>query len=472
MLAQKIPTTALLINNAETWNSLYFQDLNFFQNQLVDDFMLRFLFMAYIKSQRNWLHRFSIKKYMGSYFIQLFCISGTQKKRNFPIVFNYNKINSKLVKLQVNDSVWQKNKNKISPKFYWKKYLGQMLPKKVITNLNTKTNWKVLSFITNQKAMSLTMFNRWKSNLKYKMEKHKRFKNMSKMRFTKSIAKIVTGSIVYNQKRKLHKMKVSNNLINMVNTLHSVNLPKYTLNMNMQTLKSNISNKPYKLLQFSLKWVKKFFRRRTRKWNWAIMWWLKKWSHKLRFKKNMKKRLQMLQMYMMSAKSFTKMNCFIHYKVSSWLRRGYKMITYYMIFERNRKPYLPQVLVATHYAISQGAPAVLTDLCRLYLTELTKHKQFLKCVHVALRYFLALQGLLVINPASYCTGARIKLVGKIDGRNRKGSINFLLGRIRTGSVFSTICYDQATIITRYGSLHVHIWMSFKYYNKSKNKSIN
>jgi hypothetical protein len=90
------------------------------------------------------------------------------------------------------------------------------------------------------------------------------------------------------------------------------------------------------------------------------------------------------------------------------------------------------------------------------LMTLLEHRTFLKSIHTALRYYLSFQGFLVMDPTSYCQGAKVVVSGKINGGNRKKTMSFLIGRIPTGSDDSHIVYDQSSIMTRYGSLHVHV----------------
>ncbi len=58
-----------------------------YQEQLLEDYILRFLILSYIIRQRNWVLRFSIKKVFGKYYIQLSVVSGSTKTKSIPFIY-------------------------------------------------------------------------------------------------------------------------------------------------------------------------------------------------------------------------------------------------------------------------------------------------------------------------------------------------------------------------------------------------
>lgn len=454
MLAQKTPTTALLINMSETWNSLYFQDLMSYQMQLSEDCLLRMLFLNYLRTQRNWLQRFSVKKYAGRYYIQFFCVTANQEQSLLPIIQKESIFDNNLVR--------GKNLNE----FYWDHYVPFKALKTTVYSkmqqVKTQSQSQRVKFLVSDVNMSFRRLRKWVTSLWKKQNKVIRiFRNKyrAKLRYQNRHMATLQGLALASEPYFFEKTK--NTSIKFVAT-------KFNLKRTYDTKSSAVHFKPHKLMLFILKWVVKFFRKRTRRWQDAIQIWFKKWGHKLRFKRNMERRLTILADYWAAAQRLTKTQCLLHYKANTWLKARYKPVTLYVIFERFRsKPYLSQVLAATHYAISQGTPVVLTDFIRLYLMQLQQHKTFLKSVHTALRYFLSYQGYLMIDPNSFCQGAKVTVSGKIDGSDRKKTLTFLIGAIPTGSTSSHIVYDQSSIMTRYGSLHVHVWLSYKFFDESE-----
>lgn len=455
LMAQKTPIPALLMGSAESWNSLYFQDLKDLQGQLVEDYLLRFLFYCFVRKNRNWVQRFSVKKTGGKYFIKVSWITAKQTRSFLPVTLPQKIFRTNLIK----------RKNKFA--FYWRKIIPLFFKKALMTKHGaTKTN--LVQLVPTRFNTRRPLFNRqrlWISNLEKRVRKNIRwfkkrsrllrnFKKYQKRFFSYNILKHV-NSVYF-----LETQKPFNNLVNFKSENYRSNLnTTYTMSH------SSLFVQPYKLIPFVLKWILKFFRKRTKNWNVALRKWFKRWGHKLRFKKNMARRLHLIQNYWIASQRLTKTVCSLYCRAEGWKKAHYKPVSRFVMFERYRsQPYITQVLAATHFAVSRGVPVVLTDFMRMYLMELQNHRTFLKSVHTALRYFLSFQGFLMIEPSSFCQGAKVVVSGKINGSARKKTLSFMIGAIPTGSLSSHISYDSTSVMTRYGSLHVHIWLSYKHYD--------
>jgi hypothetical protein len=119
------------------------------------------------------------------------------------------------------------------------------------------------------------------------------------------------------------------------------------------------------------------------------------------------------------------------------------------------------LLVAAHLSFSQGTPSALLDALKFLLERSPVHMLYLKIVQQILRYLLCLNILQVVKKDVLCQGIRIVVSGKIDGGDRKVIKSFLFGGIPRGSVSVNIKYETASIMTRYGSLQVHIWFYYQ-----------
>ena len=219
---------------------------------------------------------------------------------------------------------------------------------------------------------------------------------------------------------------------------------------------------PRKLKKFVNYWINKFFLRKFRN-NWvrALSTLIGKWSHKLRYKRNYIRRLQLFSFTKMAAERLTRLQCLCFFKVVRWHVRIYKALRKHVLFERYRsKPFFLQILVAVHYTISQGVPGVLLDFIRWSLSQLAKHNSLLGSVNAAVRYFICYSGTSILRK-DICYGVRIFVIGKINGSRRRKKLVFLFGRIPTSFLTANIRYDQTRILTRYGALHVHIWLYYK-----------
>jgi hypothetical protein len=113
-------------------------------------------------------------------------------------------------------------------------------------------------------------------------------------------------------------------------------------------------------------------------------------------------------------------------------------------------------MVTTHYAISHATPSLLCDFMLRTIALAERHKGIIYGVYAALRYFLCYSGTHMVLKDHICQGAKLVVSGKIDGADRKKYIPLIIGGIPTSSFSVNIRYDQGFVITRYGSIHVHI----------------
>lgn len=503
MLAQKTPTTALLINIGDTWSSLYFQDLTIFKVQLIEDYLLRFLIVYYLSKQRFWAQRISIKKDSGQYYIQLLCISTQPEKKKILNVFKWDNINIRkkqklnllkkfnilektkqkivLYKLKKMNILKKKKKNFKYPKrnnIYFKLkiikpnsnliILGYNLilfPKKFKTPVkNIKLNInKIYQCEFIKKKYKIDYLKQWRYKIKLKLKNIVRsfrpiirnyktlllVKQNSKRFFSNLYCFKVKEVLVYNNNIKINK---NYKYLTKKNSIISI---KFKCIINVFML-------PRKLLKYILYWIRKFFFKRRVLIRLVVKSWIRKWGRNLKFKENITKRLQNFSFIKLGAERITQLNCLCLIKVSYWSKYDYNKLKYGVLFEPYRaRSYFLQLLVATHFAVSQGVPAVLCDFIGRTLNQQVKHKSVINGVIAALRFFLCYQGSQLIYKDGICKGAKVKVVGKIDGKGRKKKWLFLVGGIPTSAFNVNIRYEQATVITRYGSLHVHIWFYYK-----------
>jgi ribosomal protein S3 len=61
---------------------------------------------------------------------------------------------------------------------------------------------------------------------------------------------------------------------------------------------------------------------------------------------------------------------------------------------------------------------------------------------------------------TFCQGLKFEVIGKIDGSDRTKTWRVYLGSIPTSTFNSNIRYEQSLIATRYGIIHVHIWLYY------------
>lgn len=208
---------------------------------------------------------------------------------------------------------------------------------------------------------------------------------------------------------------------------------------------------------------KKFFIKRKKHKNWkhVINAWILKWGHKNRFKRNIIRRLSVFSHVIIGAERLTNATCFFSFTLAHWQATDYVALKGIYAFERHRsRSFFIPLISSTHYSLSKAAPSILTDYLRTSLAKAIKHIPILNALDSAVRYWLCYFDSTRIYPDVLCQGVKIEVRGKIDGADRKRTWRVNVGPISTSTFSSNIRYEQSQVITRYGSLHIHVWLYY------------
>lgn len=453
MLAQKTPVTALTMHLNDSWNSFYFQDLTNFKNQLLEDYQLRFLILNYLNQKRYWLRRFSIKKNNGFYFINVDTVSAQPLVFFQPLLLAKPIIlNNKLTK-SIQLKIFQLQK-KLTPPLLLKNKFKQTNKSLVYNNvqIRTKKNYD-LDFLTKiYKYLNRTqkqLINKFK--FLNKQSNFKKFNTNNRFFSTNNNIKMQTfnfkkQNIIFNQKLPVVIKYLPKNFL----------FKKSSYNNNV------LAQKPRKWLLFMRYIVKKFFLKKKKNWKMAITAWLIKWGHKKRFKRNILRRLNTFAYNKLAIERLTGALCFFSFTVAYWHVFDYKALRGFVAFERHHsKRFFNQLMAATHYTLSQGVPSVLTDYLRSVLQYESKHMPVLNALQSAAHYWLCYRGSTRILNSVLCQGVKFEVIGKLDGSERTRTWRTYIGSIPTSTFNSNIRYEQTIVATRYGILHVHVWLYYE-----------
>lgn len=468
MFAQKTPITALTLHLNDSWGSFYFQDLTDFQNQLIEDYQLRFLILNYLNLKRFWLKRFNIKKTNGFYYININTVAAKPKTFFQPLLLNTLKTNKNM-----SSDLFMKQSNIITlHKSVDNKFMLKNKFKNTYTNnilLNKQSDLKNVKKLYNL----YFLFKMYKKLTRINKNLSFYFKNFKKVNTTFKKSKryystITSNNNSFNTFSKVKLIKNNNNNLlskSIIKPNKNLSLKKSTyfiLNKKTASMHNVLSNKPRKWLLFMHYITKKFFLKKNKTWMKVINAWLKKWGNKLRFKRNMVRQLVSFSDMKNTLNRLTGSLCYVSFSISYWYMLDYKALKGFVAFERHyKRRFFDQLMAATHYSLSQGVPVVLTDYLRMVLQYEVKHMPVLNALHNAAHYWLCYRNSTRILPNVLCTGAKFEVIGKIDGSERTKTWRTYIGSIPTSTLNSNIRYEQSIASTRYGILHIHVWLYYK-----------
>lgn len=217
---------------------------------------------------------------------------------------------------------------------------------------------------------------------------------------------------------------------------------------------------------------KKFFKRKIKNWRIIIFRWMRKWGHKRRFIQNWRRRLASFSFVKLATERATNSLCFFQFQIRRWKYRSFNKFKYKANLRRVPKALAIQLLITTFFAIKKGSPLAIIDLLRRLLRGRYRHFRQLQSFSRALRFWLVDKSNGQVKTNNLCQGVKIEVIGKIDGSDRTRTWRYILGRLPTSDFRQNFQYEQSIIATKYGILHLHVWLYFQplfYHVKTENQ---
>lgn len=212
---------------------------------------------------------------------------------------------------------------------------------------------------------------------------------------------------------------------------------------------------------------KKFFKRKTKTWRIIIYTWIRKWGRKARFRANWRRRLASFIFVKLATERLTKALCFFQFQIRTWKYRTFTKYKYQANLQHVKKALALQLLITTFFAIKKASPLALIDLLRRLLSGRHRHNSQLSAFSAALRFWLVDKTNGQVKANNLCQGVKIEVIGKIDGADRTRTWRYILGRLPSSDFRQNFQYEQSIIATKYGILHLHVWLYFRSYLQHK-----
>lgn len=206
---------------------------------------------------------------------------------------------------------------------------------------------------------------------------------------------------------------------------------------------------------------KKFFKRKIKNWRIIIFRWMRKWGHKHRFIQNWRRRLASFSFVKIATERTTNSLCFFQFQIRRWKYRSFNKFKYKANLRRVPKALAIQLLITTFFAIKKGSPLAIIDLLRRLLRGRYRHFRQLQSFSRALRFWLVDKSNGQVKANNLCQGVKIEVIGKIDGSDRTRTWRYMLGKLPTSDFRQNFQYEQSIIATKYGILHLHVWLYFQ-----------
>lgn len=229
----------------------------------------------------------------------------------------------------------------------------------------------------------------------------------------------------------------------------------------------------HNLLWFILRRIRPFFLKKSLNWHSAFLKWFKKRRYKLRFRRNLRIRLTSFRFVKKALERVTGIQTFCFFYIISWDKKKYNSLKDAFLFERSHtRRFFNHLVLATHVAFSHGATSVLTDCVRNLLSQSgrIRHAKVLDLLHDAVRYWLCYWRSTRVRKGLVCQGAKLEIIGIIDGAERSKTWRVTVGTLPSSSNKAAVCYDQSAISTKYGVVHFHVWLFF-YSNTTYSKIV-
>lgn len=190
--------------------------------------------------------------------------------------------------------------------------------------------------------------------------------------------------------------------------------------------------------------------------------------HSNRFKTHGKKhryirRFTKLSLLRLACQHVTGFKVRLNIRRYNFFTNSVKNLKFRAVFARwsRRDYFLPTVSIVL-LALMRGSAALLVNYLHRLLKVAKTHSSILYLVSFALKYFLQesdqVDRVLASSP---CAGARLEVIGKIDGQDRAKTFRVQVGAIPTSTLSAPLDCEYAVCGTRYGVLAINVWFLMK-----------